>query len=198
MKRRGRRLVLLILAYLGCAVVALAVLTAVKAVLNSFPGLRDVSPCPSSQEARRRGTWVRDVEVTPRRVVWRGQEIEVEDAWVEEVAYPDHALVWFPCYRKVGEKALCLRLARGHELFRAGKPIPTFSLEGRRSGFAIDFPGGGRPETFFYWSSFQADAAKGDDFSFPVRMGLKAAPLEPVDAYDITLTARDPAGRVGP
>jgi hypothetical protein len=195
MKRRGPRLILLVLGFLACA---FAALTAVKAVLNSFPGLRDVSPCPSSQEARRRGTWVQDVEVTPRRVVWRGQEVEIEEAWVEEVAYPDHDLVWFDCYRKVGEKALCLRLAKGHKVFQRESPIPTFALEDSHGGFAIDFPNLRGPGTFFLWSSWHDEGEKAKDFSFPVRMGLQSAPLEPVDAYDITLTAKDTAGRVSP
>jgi hypothetical protein len=188
MNRLGRRLVFLVLGFLACA---FAALTGVKAVLNSFPPVPDVSPCPSAEEARRRGTWVQDVEASPRRVVWRGHEVEVEEAWVEEVAFPDHYLVWFPYYHKVGKKELCLRLAKGQELFPLTfeRPIPSFCLEGKPGGFGFGVHHG-QPHPFTYGSD--------DDFSFPLQMGLHAMPLEPVDAYDITLTAKDPAGRVSP
>ena len=179
--RRKRLLVVL-----GAIAIALfAGATCVKAMLNSLPKVADFSPCRSAEEARRRGTWVRDVAVTPAELRWRGHDIAFLEAWEEAAATPDHFLVWFPYYRRSGRNYLCFRLAKGQELFPAsgGRPFPCFLLEGERYGFGIDFTHK-EPGTFYHWSDGTCP--------LPLEMGISPAPREPADAYDITLAAQSP------
>src|SRR5262249_43900205 len=74
-------------------------------------------PCFSASEAKARGTLVCEVEVTPRKLVWRGHEIEFKDVWVEEVATHQYFLVWFPYWERTGNRYLCVTWAKGTEFF---------------------------------------------------------------------------------
>jgi hypothetical protein len=164
--------------------------TCVKAVANVFTdGLKgpDYSPCPSAEEAKRRGTWVCDVEVTPARFTWQGHNIAFLEMWEEEIAAPAHFLVWFPCYRRFGGKYMCFRLAEGQEVFigEGGKHGPWFQLESDRGSFGMGSING-LPLPFSHQSAASC--------SFPNKMGIAPAPQKPVEAYDITLTAKPKAG----
>jgi hypothetical protein len=169
----------------------LAGATCVKAVANAMTEkMPHYGPCPSAAEAKQLGICVCDVAVAPVRGTWQGNDFAIKEAWVEEVAERTHFLVWFPYCKRTGEKCLCFTLAEGQELFLPGnaKPHPWFKLDGklsRSSFFGVSF-NHGEPATFCHYS----DAA----YSFPINMGIAPDSQKPVDAYNITLTAKPKAG----
>ncbi len=140
-------------------------------------------PARSAREARERGTWVRDVSITPGG--WQGHDIQFLEAWVEESAWREDGLGG-RSYRRTGGQVLCFRLAKGRELFQPPWPA-CFQLEPKPEGFdgegnfGIDYTYE-RPGTFSTWSA--------KDFTFPLRMGIAAHPSEAVESYDFVLEAK--------
>jgi hypothetical protein len=102
-------------------------------VVNELSRPFDLCASPSAGDARRRGTLVNEVSVTPGRLDWGGREIEFGDAWVEEAATREYFLAWFPYYRKTGQTFLCFRLSKGNEAFESAG-APFFALSGRGEG----------------------------------------------------------------
>jgi hypothetical protein len=86
--------------------------TAVRWAINQFTDTPlDSSHCRSAEEAGKRGTLVCEMSITPRRLALDSQEIQFDEAWIEESVYPDHFLVWFPYYKRLGFNDLGVRLA---------------------------------------------------------------------------------------
>jgi hypothetical protein len=91
----------------------------------------NASNCRSAAEATSRGTLVCEMSVKPGKLMWHGQEIKFEEAWVEESVWPDHFLVWFPYYKRAGYDLLGLRLADEEwQLLTAYRSRPCLTLPG--------------------------------------------------------------------
>jgi hypothetical protein len=109
----------------------MATATCVKAVLNFFfdPPVTILYPSYSAADAKWRGSWVCNVEVSPRTLVWEGHEIEFGDIWVEDVVVRKHFLVWYPYWEKTGERYLCMKFSKGYNFLSYRPRGPRLSLD---------------------------------------------------------------------
>jgi len=118
----------------GILLVILA--TPVKWFMNAF---EDISPCGSPlyslQEARQWQVYFYPARVTPAKLTYRGQKIEIKEAWVERRSMRSYFLVWFPYRKDLGGYDLCFTLKKGKEIFHTS-PIPFWVAGDEGHGFA--------------------------------------------------------------
>src|SRR5687768_10855536 len=81
----------------------------------------------SLAEAKRRGTFITEVEMVPSVLKWKGHRISLKDGWIEKCEGGG-------CY-------LCFHLKEGREAFY-GKDDAMLVLEDRRVGVKIHFGDG--------------------------------------------------------
>jgi hypothetical protein len=126
-----RAFVVTLLAALACVING----TAAKWAVNEF---RDTplnsTDCRTAEEARNRGTLVCEMSITPRTLALDNQEIQFDEAWIEESVSRDHFLVWFPYYKRLGFNVLGVRLAdEGWQVLVACRARPYLMVEGNQT-----------------------------------------------------------------
>jgi hypothetical protein len=123
---------------LSAPVVVLAIATGARAVWNLLhlpPTSLSPFPCATTSEARRRGTWVCDVSISPDTVNWEGNAIVFKEAWIEEAAAEHYYAVWVPSYQPLGRYYLCFSLEKGERIIQQGGGSPWFVPQGKDSSF---------------------------------------------------------------
>jgi hypothetical protein len=126
------------------------------------------------------------MSVKPGKLMWHGQEIKFEEAWVEESVWPDHFLVWFPYHKRFGFDVLGLRLADEEwQLLTAYRSTPCLTLQGGQEKELICLGGSSRriDPIGVYFARLD-----GDDY-WPLKMYIRGdVPQE--QSEPITLTPK--------
>ena len=114
-----------------------AVATAVKVVFNlQADKFGPPRPCWSRDEAKSKGVWVCDVEVTPTTFTSEGKTYRLGEAWIEEAFDEDYDLIWFPRRTKLGWH-FCLRVPRYEEgVVGVGLRVPGPQRRGSSATYA--------------------------------------------------------------
>jgi hypothetical protein len=90
-------------------------------------------PCYSIFESKLRGWCLYRVSVEPEVIVWKGKQIKIKEAWLEQ-AHERVLLGW----KKASHYNLCVNLATGWDvLWDITGNEPFFVLEGQRQSFGM-------------------------------------------------------------
>jgi hypothetical protein len=143
-----RRILYILLAILGIALFNAVFGLVVTYRANGVTGHPWCSP--TAGDAKWNGTLVATLTASPSDIDWHGEEITINEVWVERpwqrvytvVLIP--GLVHIPINRELPGYTVGFNLKRGHQVFEAlhGKAQrpPFFVQEGRGAGFTEDGP----------------------------------------------------------
>jgi len=92
------------------------------------------TPCRSSVEAKKERIYVSPAHFVPEKILFKGQTIEINEAWLERHSKWDFILVWYSYRKAMDGYQLCFTLKSGREAFK-GVGFPFFCVEGYRKSF---------------------------------------------------------------
>jgi hypothetical protein len=107
-------------------------------------------PCYSVRESKQRGCYLCAVSFEPNVIRWKGKEIKIKEAWLEQAH--ERLLIGS---KKASHYNMCVNLSAGWDVLGTAES-PFFVFEGKRGGF-------GMMGTVVLWETF--DKIESEEFN---------------------------------